>query len=229
MSVHLRGIQVELENKLGLLDSLKSKSWSEEHDCEAGDEITFNNRGMDKTSWISEIELLKSDINDLFNSFEKEMSYIKCESFISSDRYENLIQALKNDYINICRYIDSRRKKLNLFMKNTESKFQSLNFEKTGGDSFERAQLFGEKKSLQDSISQLSSIVEQARSSTQSLIAQNQTIKNISEKTRSLRKKSINRISNVINLIKNLQTRQNFILAFVFIFLVSVTLYIKLA
>ncbi|KAH8740999.1 hypothetical protein FG386_002545 [Cryptosporidium ryanae] len=228
MSVHLRGIQIELENKLGLLDSLKSKGLNEDHDYEAGEDTTFNNGTMDKDFWTSEVELLKSDINDLFDSFEKEMDYIKCDSFISSDRYETLIQALKHDYMNICRYIDSRRKKLNLFTRNTKSKFQSLNIEETE-DSFERSKLFAEKKSLQDSILQLSSIVEQAQLSTKSLIAQNQTIKNVLERTRSLRKKSINRILSVINSITSLQTRQNFTLVFVFILLILLTLYIKLS
>ena len=225
MSIHLRGIQNELENKLELLDSLKSKSWAENYDFESKEENIFNNIEMDENSWINEIEMLKSDINDLFDSFEKEINYVKCDSFILTDRYETLIQALKHDYANICRYIDSRKKRLCLFKKKSEFKFHNLG---NGKEEFsERSQLFTEKRSLQDSISQLNSIVEQARSSTQSLISQNQTIRMVLERTRLMRKKSINKILNLISSIANLQVKQNLILIFTIIFLVSIILYVK--
>lgn len=233
MSINIRGIQNELETKLGLLDFLKGQEWNEELelDIEGKNFVVKGTQEISESNWNKEVEFLKLEINDLFDLFEKEVDLLSCDNFNYVDRYTTLMQTLKRDYNNICRYIDSRKKRFKLFNKTNkavENQYQTINID-VDKDTFERSQLFRERGALQESLSYLNSIFEQAGRTTASLKEQRYAIKSILDKTRSLRKKSINNIQTTINLISNLKIRQNFVVLFVFCCLVLIILYIKVS
>ncbi|OII71769.1 uncharacterized protein cubi_00576 [Cryptosporidium ubiquitum] len=232
MSISLRGIQNALENKLGELDKLKS------HDCNFEFDIILDKEekgaikeGVNITNepkWDIEVQNLKNDIRCLFDSFEKEIDLLDNDG-VNTDRYNALLQNLKHDYINICKYIDSRKKKFKLFGKSNTSpgkKYQKLYIDKNS-ESLDRFQLYREKNALKDSVSNINSIIDQALNTTQSLSTQKQTLKLIFEKTRTMKKKSINNIQSVINSIINLQRRQNLVVVIVLILFIIIIIYFK--
>ncbi|KAH8581817.1 uncharacterized protein ELE39_001947 [Cryptosporidium sp. chipmunk genotype I] len=232
MSISLRGIQSALENKLGELDTLKSYDWSLEFDLFVDEEekgaVKKGENIMNKPKWDVEVQSLKNDICCLFDSFEREVDLLNNDG-INTDRYSALLHSLKHEYINICSYIDSRKKRVSLFSKSNAlsgDKYQKLYIDKNT-ESFERSQLYKEKNIIKDSVSSINSIIDQALNTTQSLGGQNQTLKLIFDKTRAMRKKSISNIQSVVNSIVNLQIRQNFIVSVLFILFVICIIYFK--
>ncbi|TRY52990.1 Golgi SNAP receptor complex subunit 1 [Cryptosporidium tyzzeri] len=232
MSICLRGIQNALETKLGELDTLKSHDWNLEIDAFLDEEEKGTEKEggiiMSEHKWEIEVQSLKNDICCLFDSFEKEVDILNNDG-MNTDRYSSLLQNLKHDYNNICKYIDSRKKRVNLFSKsNTPSgnKYQKLYIDKST-ESFERSQFYREKNIIKDSVLNLNSMIDQAMNTTQSLSGQNHTLKLILDKTRTMRKKSISNIQSVVNSIINLKKRQNFAVSVLFILFVVIIIYIK--
>lgn len=232
MSISLRGIQNALENKLGELDTLKSHDLNFEFDVivdeEENDTIKEGVNGMSESKWDVEVQSLKSDIYSLFDSFEKEIDLLNNDG-INVDRYNALLQNLKHDYVNICKYIDSRKKRFKLFAKSNatpRNKYQKLYIDRNS-EFFDRSQLYKEKNILKDSVSSINSIIDQALNTNHSLSSQKQTLKLIFEKTGTMKKKSINNIQRVVNSIINLQKRQNLVIAIVLMIFIIIIIYFK--
>lgn len=232
MSISLRSIQNALESKLEELDTLKSSGWEQEFDIIVGEEEKAEMKGgmntMSMPRWDIEVQNLKNDICCLFDSFEREIDSLNHDGH-NTERYSALFQNLKRDYINICNYIDSRKKRFKLFSSSnvySGGKYQKLHFDKDP-DSFERSQLYREKNTLKESISSISSIIDQALNTSQSLNNQKQILKLIFDRTRTMRKKSINNIQSTVNSIINLKMRQNFVVAITMISLIIIIYLIK--
>lgn len=232
MSISLRGIQNALESKLEELDTLKSSGWDQEFDTIVGEEEKAEMKGgihtMSMQRWDIEVQNLKNDICYLFDSFEREIDSLKNDG-LNTERYGALFQNLKRDYINICNYIDSRKKRFKLFSNSnvySGGKYQKL-YVDNDPSSFERSQLYKEKSTLKESISSISSIIDQALNTSHSLNNQKQILKLVSDRIRTMRKKSINNIQSTVNSIINLKMKQNCIIAITIISFIIIIYLIK--
>ncbi|KAJ1605007.1 transmembrane domain-containing protein [Cryptosporidium canis] len=230
MSINLRGIQVALENKLEELDKLKSSGWDHEFDVLGEEEAEMKGEfnTMSLQCWDNEVQGLRDDICCLFDSFKNEIDSLS-HSGINTERYNCLFQNLKRDYTNICNYIESRRRRFNLFSKSnisSGSKYQKLYVDKDS-TSLERSQLYREKNSLIESISNISSVIDQAINTSQSLNNQKRILKHVLDKTRTMRKKSISEIQSIAISIINLKMKQNVVIAIALISLIAIVYFIR--
>ncbi|KAF7457910.1 Golgi SNAP receptor complex subunit 1 [Cryptosporidium felis] len=231
MLINLRGIQNTLENKIAVLDSLKSHGWEDEFEIRIGKEeegiISKDIPNMDEKNLEEEISKLKCEINDLFDSFEQEIILLDNNDIIT-ERYGIIIQNLKHDYLGICKSIDSRKRKFSLFRKQSisrENKYQKLSVD--NNQLQERADLYKEKNALKDSISSVNSMIEQALRTTQSLNNQKQILKFLLDKTHTMKNKSIRNIQNIFSSISNLKMKQDFVILIVFVCLILIIVLIK--
>ncbi|KAL7067751.1 hypothetical protein ACR3K2_16600 [Cryptosporidium serpentis] len=213
MNINLRTLQSTLERKLGLLDTLKNR------DCGLFDKGTSNE------AWHQEVELLQNEIDELFQSFDEQMNDFNCKDIMVIDRYEALLQSLKRDYTNICQFIDSRKKRSSLFGKSIVD-YQNIQMEHIDNSKI-RSQLFREKGALEVSIDCINNIMDQAVRTTTSLKNQHNILRNINDKARNLKKKSLYNVGLLINSILSLQFRQEILLTFVFCCLVIFIVYWK--